>query len=180
MYLSMHGRVPSLWAALKFDWWDKCFAQVDEGQDHPLLLLSLFASSSLFLFMVFMVRDMTFVHFVFMRGGMCVHDEAVWCALVVCAGLRDGMIGCVSHVNALGCLGVIHMASLGKAGGVVEQLEFVGAVRVGAIGVELKLRAVGARVGTWWYWCRVSARRRQTIVVSASVRVERLNLIIVF
>ena len=27
-----------------------------------------------------------------MRGGMCVRDEAVWCALVVCAGLRDGMM----------------------------------------------------------------------------------------
>ena len=40
------------------------------------------------------------------------------------------------------------------------------------IGVELELRAVGVELlRPWWYWCRVSARRRQTIVVSTSVRV---------
>ena len=49
---------------------------------------------------------MTFVHFVFMRGWMCARDEAVWCALVVCEGPRDGMIGCILYVNARGCLGV--------------------------------------------------------------------------
>ena len=49
---------------------------------------------------------MALVHFVFMRGGMCLRDEAVLCALVVCAGPRDGMIGCILHVNVRGCLGV--------------------------------------------------------------------------
>ena len=163
------------------------------------------------------VRDLTFVIFFFMRGGMCVRDEAVSCVLIVCVGPRDSVIGCVLHVNARGSLGVyiwrrsarqetnppnhlvmkwtlIKHTHTRQESVCMERLEFVGAVRVGVesencwsdwsrvgvelwellrvIGVCLELRAVGIELlRSWWYWCRVSARRRQTIVVSASVRV---------
>ena len=80
------------------------------------------------------VRDLTFVNFVYMRGGMCVRDEAVWCVLIVCVGPRDSVIGCVLHVNAHGSLGVYiwRRSARQECGGAVresvyvERLEFVG------------------------------------------------------
>ena len=91
------------------------------------------------------VRDLTFVNFVYMRGGMCVRDEAVWCVLIVCVGQRDSVIGCVLHVNARGSLGVY----IGRASMVerlesvcMERLEFVGAVRVGVESESCWSRAV--------------------------------------
>ena len=100
------------------------------------------------------VRDLTFVNFVYMRGGMCVRDEAVWCVLIVCLGPRDSVIGCVLHVNARGSLGVyiwrrsarqetnppnhlvmkwtlIKHTHTRQESVCMERLEFVGAVRVG-------------------------------------------------
>ena len=129
---------------------------------------------------------------------MCVRDEAVWYVLIVCVGPRDSVIGYVLHVNTRGSLGVYIWRRSARQERVVERLEreyvcmrvlsvYVESEscwsdwsRVGVelwellrvIGVGLELRAVGVELlRSWWYWRRVSARRRQTIVVSASVRV---------